>query len=195
MSYDYLKVINKLVEDTNLQKGDTFIDLGANLGQELEVVAPLGAIVHSFEPHPVLFEVVKEKYGQYPNVTLHNAAAWVYDGEVPLFFKNSKDQQNGGASLLAEKSNINKNLSETVPCVDIAKYIKDLNTPIKVLKIDVEGVEYVLLEKLLKEGVLDNVEFIYCEDHTRKCTSSEWSAKKVKVLSDLKEQGIALRGW
>ena len=195
MSYDHKKVIDKLVEDCNLQEGDIFIDLGANLGQELDVIAPMGVLVHSFEPHPELFKTIQKNHGHRDNVTLHNAAAWIYDGDITFFFKNSKQQANGGASLIEEKTNINRSLKETVPCVDISRYLKEFSKPVKVLKIDVEGAEYYLLERLIKEKALDNIEFIYCEDHERKCTSSEWATKKREVLSELRDRGIQLRDW
>ena len=195
MSYDNKKVIDKLIEDCNLQEGDIFIDLGANLGQELDVIAPMGVVVHSFEPHSELFKIIQKNHGHRDNVTLHNAAAWIYDGHVAFFFKKSKQDVNGGASLIEQKSNINKSSKETVPSINIARYIKELNKPIKVLKIDIEGAEYYLLEKLIEEKALDNIDFIYCEDHNRKCGSPAWHIKKREVLNQLRDRGIQLRDW
>ena len=195
MSYDHRKVIEDLVSRCDLKSGEVFIDLGANLGQELEVLAPMGVEVHSFEPHPELFKVIEKTYGSYSNVSLHQAAAWVCNDYRCLFFKNSKQQVNGGATLVGEKTNINTNLNERVRCVDIAEYILSLSKPIKVLKIDVEGSEYDLLEHLLNKEVLSDVEFIYCEDHSRKCLHPEWVEKKAKVLEELRNNNITIYPW
>tara|TARA_R110002020_G_scaffold364543_8_gene576852 strand:- start:320 stop:907 length:588 start_codon:yes stop_codon:yes gene_type:complete len=195
MSYDHRKVIDALISDCDVKKGDLFVDLGANLGQELEVLAPMGVEVHSFEPHPELFKVLETTYGPFPNVTLNEAAAWTADDYRCLFFKNSKNQVNGGASLVEEKTNISTSLNEKVRCVDIAKYISNLDKPVKVLKIDVEGAEYDLIEHLLSTDVLDMVEFVYCEDHSRKCIHPLWREKKNRVLLELDSRGITLHPW
>ena len=58
-----------------------------------------------------------------------------------------------------------------VECVDLSVF---LATAIRVddylcLKLDVEGAEYQLLPKLIRDGTIDLVKELYCEFHWRKC--------------------------
>ena len=69
-SCDYESVANLC----KIKKGDIFIDIGANLGQEIEYFARRGLFLDSYEPHPVLYKNLKEKYLGYSNITLNNVS-------------------------------------------------------------------------------------------------------------------------
>lgn len=189
------EAIQLLIKECTLREGDVFLDLGSHLGQELEVLAPMGVEVHSFEPHPVLFNRLLENYKECPNVKLNNLAAWNSNEEKHLFFKRNKTEHSDGSTLIASKNNINTSIKDLVKCVDIAEYIKNINKPIKVLKIDVEGAEYVILEHLINEELIQDIEFIYCEDHERKINSKSWSEQKKRVINYCNSKNINIRNW
>ena len=113
--------------------------MGLIFGQEIEALAPIGCQVHSFEPHPVLFKELTEKYKDYSNVKLIGKAAWHKDEKRLFYFKRSMEDRNGGATLIKGKANIDKNIHTEVECIDIVQYVEDLDTDIDWFKLDAEG--------------------------------------------------------
>lgn len=210
--------ILKLIKDCSLEKGDIFIDLGSHLGEELEELVKVGVRVHSFEPHPKLSEILRQRYGDNPLVVLNEAAATAggSDGFETLYYKDHIDDiEDGGSTLSHDKflvsqgivpdyvktsdflipASSNPNKSSRVKAIDIVGYIKKIKEKIKVLKIDVEGTEYELLESLLSSGVLKDIDYIYCEDHEDHAFSKNWHEQKRKVSTMLSEKGVEIKRW
>ena len=44
-----------MIFELTTKNNDVFIDLGANLGQEIEYFSRLSLNIHSYEPHPYFF--------------------------------------------------------------------------------------------------------------------------------------------
>lgn len=81
---------------------------------------------------------------------LDNKAAWVYDGKIAMgdaFYYTS---------LYADK------IDKEYWCVDIAKYLQE---EIAVMKINIEGGEYVLLNYIIQKGLHKNVKNIQVQFH------------------------------
>ena len=77
----YWKSLTRLINLTNRQ---TFIDVGANIGaftEKLNRDYP-EATIFAFEPTPVAFKALREKFGLVPKINLINAALWDTDGEI-----------------------------------------------------------------------------------------------------------------
>lgn len=60
------------------------IDGGANVGDWTAVMALRFAEVHSIEPNTDCFALLKEKFGDAHNVTLHHAGLWCENGPLTL---------------------------------------------------------------------------------------------------------------
>jgi FkbM family methyltransferase len=177
--------VESLVDRLGYKEGDIFIDLGANLGQEVEPMSDAGMEVHAFEPHPLMFSFLELKNSDRENLTLLNAAASNFYGNAEFFFKNNDRQINGGASLVREKNGFSS--SKTVECIDIASYIKGLGRRVRFLKIDVEGSEYDLLQRLVDEDVLGDIDYILLEDHSDGIFSRSWIDNAVKAVLSTKK--------
>ena len=186
-------MIHTLIDQCKLGPGDIFIDLGAHNGEEIGALVELGVTVHSFEPHPIFWEGLVDEWGDNDLVHLNNKAAWIADCKKQLYFKHSPESPNGGASLIREKGNINPNLYTEVDCIDIAEYMYDLESHISVLKIDVEGAEYILLNHIVP--ILGCIGTIYCEDHSRKIPDPSWNIYKDYVLDRYSKMGREIRNW
>ena len=186
-----------LIKTIPISASSIVIDIGANEGQEIEVLLPTGCEIHSFEPHPMFFKELCKKYETSSNLHLNQYAAWKENGKKTLYFKEEMEnfRQDGGASLIKEKTNLNLNLNIEVECIDIAKYIRDLNREIDLLKIDVEGAEYEILNHLFETGTSQKIKNIYFEDHSRKINSSEWHDLKESVLLKYQKNNITLNNW
>lgn len=184
----------KLVQELNLNSDSVFIDLGAGQGEEIAVCTKYDIEIHSFEPNDFLYSKLLNQYKNNKKVFLHNKAAWKYDGFKRFYVKNSFNDVNGGGTLYMSKTNVGKK-NIRVETIDIAKYILNLNKQIDVLKIDVEGAEYVLLERILSEGVTDKIKYICFEDHSRKMPDKTWRQHRINVLEMYKSKNIDLHLW
>jgi FkbM family methyltransferase len=91
--------------------------------------------LYGFDPSPLLDERVTRVAGV-PTV-LKRQAAWLYDGTVPA--------HNSGTTMAVGDGD------QLVPCFDLSAWLRRLRRKV-VLKMDVEGAEYPLLEQLLADG-------------------------------------------
>jgi len=137
-----------------LQNGDTFVDVGANIGLvTLTAAVKVGSsgIVYSIEPHPTIFLNLKAniQLNDLNNVHTFNTALGNKKGEV-----NFSDSRSDSLNAILENNN-----GITVP---ICK-LDDLpinESSIALMKIDVEGYEqFVLLGALKKLKITKCVYF------------------------------------
>jgi FkbM family methyltransferase len=124
----------------------------------------------TFEPNPVF-----SGYYRFLPTELIRKAVTTYDGTVTF----TVDPLDGdGSSILAGKDVVfDKSLSNdqcptvTVDCVDLSAFLKNTVRPSDYLclKLDVEGAEYDILEKMIREGTIDLVDELLVEFHWHKC--------------------------
>ena len=152
-----------------LGPGDIAIDCGANLGAITFVLAAGGAEVHAFEPNPDAFRILSAKVRHLPNVHLHQKAVLDKPGILTLYlhmnYGRNPERFSSGSSLIAEKRNVDDRSGIDVEVIDFPAFIKGLGRPIKLLKIDIEGAEYVLLNALIDADLIKRIEKVYVETH------------------------------
>lgn len=170
--------------------GQTFVDVGACYGEELDRFLPMGVKMYSFEPHPEHFVKLMRRFGDDPGATLIEAAASTEDGTAWLYESN---KYRDGSSLIQEKNNVGEKKFQ-VKTVRLADFIIGLGE-VDALKIDAEGLEYELLEDLIKSGAHKLVKKFYIEDHADSFTSDEWHAKRENVLAMCDDEGVKLCQW
>lgn len=155
-----------------------FLDCGAHDGCSVvkwKILFPHYDII-SFEGNPELW-----KYFERLPTRLERKLVTDFDGEVE-FFLDPIDAD--GSSIIRSKRldahgivNNEDCPSRTVECVDISKVIQE-NSAIYseiILKLDVEGAEYAILEKLLKDGTIKLIKKLYAEFHWDKIGLSKES--------------------
>ena len=145
-----------------------------------EVVVDLGCESHGFDSTMLLIDrfLPDFLYGFDPGsddgvgvyrsaaVTRSSKAAWIYDGQVPFI-------DDGGASCLApdgvpllpEAMQLAPQPPRLVECVDFAAWLDRLNRDDVVVKMDVEGAEYMLLEHMIATGTIERVGLLLIEWH------------------------------
>ena len=52
-----------------------------------------------------------------------------------------------------------------VEVIDFPAFVRGLGRPVKLLKVDIEGAEYILLNALIDAGLMDRIEKVYVETH------------------------------
>lgn len=80
----------------------------------------------------------------------------------------------------------------------LSDFIKSQNHKLIVLKLDVEGAEYAILDDLLKTNVIDRVEKLYVEFHSKLYTKSRLSffmKKENELTSSLQNRKVNLTIW
>lgn len=108
-----------------------------------------------FDPHPGLTEGVGNVHGTV--VVTSRRAAWTKDGFIDI-------EINGNCTHIVEENTS----SAVASCFDIAAWFHSLPDVKIVLKLDVEGAEYVLLPHLIEHGVMTNISRLLIEWHKGK---------------------------
>jgi FkbM family methyltransferase len=90
---------------------------------------------YGFDPHPDFREMTFLTAGT--KLVLRRTAAWLYDGEVGFEAHDTGSRLGDG---------------EMVPCFDFSGWLPTIGTDEFVVKMDIEGSEYELLDWMLEEG-------------------------------------------
>jgi len=73
-----------------------------------------------------------------------------------------------GSSLLDFKGNVLIDKHVTVQVIDLCEFVASLHHRVRVLKMDVEGAECPILDKLINTGVIDKIDYAFVETHDDK---------------------------
>ena len=178
-----LKTLKKL----NLNTDSVFIDVGAHRGEELNYLKDIGCFVYSFECNPLHFENLENIYGSYEKIFLFNRLVTSpANGPVPVYFKNTS--RGGSMSAIREKRSNNIKDFIYVDTISISDFISSLeHSKIDVIKLDVEGSEYKIIEDLIDSGKIEMVDLILFECHKHKIQSDEWQAHRKSVKLKMKK--------
>ena len=138
--YDYnnMRLIQHL-----LKSGGTFMDIGGNIGSYALVASEQNlAKIHVFEPHPDTFRLLQRniEMNHRSNVSLHNVALGSSEGEVCLTDQSGSSENYivaGGPQLMG---------TIAVPCRRMDTLCRDFKISPQIVKLDVEGFEYDVLQ-------------------------------------------------
>jgi len=165
------------LDKTGAGPGDVVIDCGASVGEVTAYFCSKGSEVYAFEPNKYAFDVLKRRFSNNPNVhcVQKGVSAPEQAGIAKLYLhehaESDQIKYSTGSSTRADKCNINlKNYLE-IQLLDLCSFIKILNRPIKVLKIDIEGAEMELIDSLIEQKIAHNIEHIFVETHEKKIPS------------------------
>ncbi|WP_146590877.1 FkbM family methyltransferase [Puniceibacterium confluentis] len=149
--------------------GGICIDLGANVGQHTRTMAAHAGMVYAFEPDPWTAARLRENLADLGNVTVIEAAAGTENGSTALFrtaeFNADPEMQSQSSSIVAEKRNVDTAHPVKVQVLDFTAFLEALDSDIAVLKMDIEGAEVALLEKLFDHPVLSRIGHVFVETH------------------------------
>jgi len=153
-----------------------FVDCGSNTCKVLEERIELGmeSEFFAFEPQPELVACVEEVRRRHPAIPIHffEKAVWVHEGTMDFFLATEwGPNYRGGSTLLAghikNAAKVDYSQPVAVRCIDFSRWIRrnfsqrdDL-----VVKMDIEGAEYPVLEMMVADGTIDYVTELIVEFH------------------------------
>jgi FkbM family methyltransferase len=125
-------------------------------------------VLYGFDPGDALEEGEFQRGGM--KVVLRRAAAWTHDGTVMF-------HEDGSGSRVSSEYGVE------IPCIDFSKWLEVLKLKGKAdeifVKMDIEGAEVPVLEKMIADGTDALVDELLVEWHGQtvdgfRCPSREW---------------------
>jgi FkbM family methyltransferase len=178
----YFFKLKKYVEILTKRERGIFIDCGAYDGCsaiKFMMMNP-GFDSISFEPNP-------EMWGYFESVPTTLIKKGVSKKKEVLDFLIDHIDGDGSSTIAAKtilygKPEENKNCKRIrIECVGILDLVTNLSKKYDkiILKLDVEGSEYDILEELLKQNLIEKISKLYAEFHWNKCDIPESRHKKL----------------
>lgn len=183
-----------------------FVDIGAHTGQTIiKAMQEFPYCKHYYAVEPMQYHIAaaktavgKVRKGKEPPVSFCQAALDVLtEGrakEVREFYEDLGGSRQG-STLLSDKR-VNQKRKIEVPCLDVDFYFKNyVDRAYKlILKIDIEGKEYDILEHLLSNGFLTaRVIRLFVEWHWHK-TKTISEARHWNLVKELNAAGFPVTG-
>jgi FkbM family methyltransferase len=178
------------------------LDCGSHFGQsvdkfraELSDIAEYEIVM--FEPNPYLFDKLVRN-AKYNDCAKNKVAVSNKEGRE-ILWGCTRNKENWGSTLEKSKADWDKIKSTdyvVVQTIDLSDFIlKNFsNSDHIILKLDVEGSEYVVLEKMLESGAIAYINKLYCEWHS-KWLAPEFKEREVKLIEKLMAAGITPEYW
>jgi len=144
------KFETELIEKV-LRKGDTFLDIGANLGYYTLIAAKIvgnEGKVFAFEPESNNFALLKRnvEMNGFKNIVLVNKAISNKSGKAKLFLSKERNVFGGHSLYNNEWLNAKENDFVTVDIITLDEFFKDYDGDIDIIKMDIEGAEGLALQ-------------------------------------------------
>jgi FkbM family methyltransferase len=153
-----------------------FVDCGSNTCKVLEerVKSGLEAEFFAFEPQPELVACVDAVRSRHPGVPIRffPKAVWVEEGTLDFYLATEWGPNHRGGSTLLEghvknAAKVDYSHPVAVECVDFSRWLRRnfSRWDHLVVKMDIEGAEYPVLEKMIADGTIDFVDELIVEFH------------------------------
>ena len=174
-----------------------FIDCGAHCGESIIAAKQRfgnDIITISFEPIPGLAKQLQEIHKNNPTVHIQNSAVWI-NNEIKKF--HLSEEFTDGSSLLNSLNNLRNDHYLSIPCFDLSLWIKESfsEDDYIILKLDIEGAEYEVLNKLIEDGTINMINELWGEWHDMKISDPHTLKLSKKVYQYLKDNNIEFKEW
>ena len=172
-------------------KAECFIDLGAHVGEQ-SLLAAQYMPVFAFEPDPVAIEKllrnIEDSKTNFPIAVIQKAAT-KFDGIANFYGSNRGRENTGTSSLNGRKRNVVGGDVYQVETCDIGRFIKDLPFKSLIIKCDVEGAEYEIIDSLAMYSIFDRVIAMFTEFHDKKIPG-QWRKSLALTLWKRRKFGV-----
>ena len=189
---------------------NVLLDCGTHFGEGLDYLITNYNIDQtwkclSFEANPITYKKHQE-YRKYTFVEYLQKAVYTFDGEIQINIDSRDDDAGGGSSLmdlkfwnpqgLRDKNIFTKNTKTF--CFDFSTFLKNnynLDDNI-ICKFDIEGSEYNVLEKMIKDDTLKYIKTLAIEFHSDFFDNKkEYYVRENNIRNEIKKNNINLIQW
>ena len=159
-----------------------YIDCGGHVGQTTRRFQDMtkdmiGVEIHSFEPHPRLYPIIKKTENE--NTFVYDKAVWKEDGYVDFYLdvldevEDSGWEHPGQGSTTAKgktTGTLDKEHPYRAEAIDLNRWIIENFSQDDFIhvKMDIEGGEYDILPKMIEGGSIDYIDEFDIEFHSHK---------------------------
>jgi FkbM family methyltransferase len=188
-----------------------FIDCGSNVGQGFTWFRQYFPLEHYdyilVEPNPHCVARLRELCGTLEgHIEILDKAAGTGVGQVRFFGLTENPQgltTEGGSTLAAHNSRLYSSDADqaiTVTTFSLAELIRDKQPDYRsiVLKMDIEGAEYDVLDDLLAKGAHRGVDAAYVEFHSQymlEPDSSRYRRRELELMQRFRAEDVPFRLW
>jgi len=183
-----------------------YIDAGGHGGQSIERFKKMSSgipntKIYSFECHPRCYE--KLKTFATDDIIVSNKAIWIEDGEIDFYLDmldKTTDRGFPGQASTISKTKVDRGIEGQfndrslvkVPSIDFSSWIKaELNKEDYIfLKMDIEGSEYEVLDKMINDGSINYLDDLDIEFHWHKIGMDK--EKHNELVNRLHNTGVNL---
>lgn len=176
------------------------IDCGAWVGDTLDSLnrkyGPFDR-TYAFECHPKGVRKLNKRLKRRPEspFILIPKAVWTSNEENT--FRLGK--RGTSSTLLKNKKNLDSEEEVQVECIDFARWLLEncLKEDHLVVKMDIEGAEYPVLEHMIETRAIELVDVLLCEWHAgrRLPPKEESRARHRKLLEQLEKEKLKMEAW
>lgn len=147
-----------------------FIDCGVWAGQVVDLGLHLGAKIYAFEPNKYLAPLLRKKYEGNKNVIFYQNAVGV--GNFRTRFSEYSTLNQGNTIALDCRNDVEHTaLFYDVEVLSLCEFIEGeiLKTHDRIyfLKLDIEGAEFEIMDKIIEKKLYEKIDYIACETHER----------------------------
>jgi FkbM family methyltransferase len=161
------------------------LDVGSRNGESLEEFVRWGFdVIHAFEPMPGPFANIVATYGDDPRVEAHNYGLSDHTGTMPVYGSDAV----GEASVFASKVDLDSRVVTECAFVDVADVFDGFADASVFVKLNCEGSEVAILNRLIDTGHIDRIEALRVEFDISRCPGHEHEADE--VIARLAEVGF-----
>ena len=180
------------------------IDCGGNVGLFSDLIISQGCQVHLFEPNPYLFSKLSWKYRNESLMHLHKNAVGILNEPVTFSMPENinDDFLFWSLSSVVKTDQIDKECITSksknyeVESIRLTEFIEQLlneSNSIYILKLDVEGAEFDILEDIIEKQLYKSITHIFCETHERFVVQGTEKLERIKErISSLGIENIYL---
>jgi FkbM family methyltransferase len=153
-----------------------YIDLGAYDGDSLDYFLNRNDLptctcdfdIYAFEPNPYLDTYWKAITKSNKKIIYSPKAAYIDNEEREFTVDLSENAF--GSTLMQSKRNWGVGEIVSVQCFDFSEWMKQFADDYVVVKMDIEGAEFPILEKMIGDGTDRIIDELLCEFHPNKVT-------------------------
>jgi FkbM family methyltransferase len=183
---------------------EVFVDCGSNTCKVLaeRIERGLESEFFAFEPQPELVACVEEVRSGHPGTPIHfsNKAVWVRDGTMDFYLATEwGPNHRGGSTLLAghvkNAAKVDYSHPIAVGCIDFSRWLRRnfSRRDHLVVKMDIEGAEYPVLEKMIADGTIDYINELIVEFHWQ--MNEDLSQERHDALRAALDERVLVTEW